>query len=457
MAASDSLVLRRSSRVPMNVPILVTSVAEPHTFSQMCETMVVSAHGCSLRSTAKLDAGVPVHFRTDDGKWAIAHIVDCQPNGNSGWVLGARLDKPTNFWGLTACPEDWTPQNEKPSPNKLQVVKKPVNDLHAVIAELVEPLHAAVSEIRQKLEKRDSNRSRFEISLSYIPPEVQEKLHERLRDELRVEVLHKTRLQSEAVMEATKEAVGQRIKDARNQFRNELASELRKVEERAQGLSDEITAAVQQHIDTGEERLEKKLAEVNLRLEKRSDEFFRALQQKLAAEHCAYRHEVEHIHAGVASEVADIQTEVGNIGKRLGALDKSAHYLESEMERQLSRVSTEIISGARSQLESALDVVLKDLGTRNAKDLEGQLDDACHRLRDVQKEIEHGVSELVKTKVADGLVNFGQTIEALSEDAVTRWRGGLARDLNSMTEILARKCQVENSGEEALEEPSQLM
>ena len=49
-------------------------------------------------------------------------------------------------------------------------------DLHAVIVELVEPLHAAVSEIRQKLERKESNRSSFEISLSYIPPEVQEKV-----------------------------------------------------------------------------------------------------------------------------------------------------------------------------------------------------------------------------------------------------------------------------------------
>ncbi len=457
MAASDSLVLRRSSRVPMSVPILVTSIAEPHTFSQVCETVVVNAHGCALKSSTKLDAGVPVHFRTDDGNWAIAHIVDCRPMGDSSWMLGARLEKPTNLWGLKRVPDDWTPKAE-PSPNKPRLVKKSANDLHAVIAELVEPLQAAVTEIRQKLERRDAKGSRFEISLSYIPPEVQDKLHERLREELRTEVLHKSRLQSEAVMEATKEAVGKRITEARDQFRSELARELAKVEKRAQGLSDEITSAVENHLDSGEERLEQKLVEINVRMEHRSKEFFKALQQRLAADHCAYRHEMEQVHAGVASEVADIQSELGNIGKRLGALDKSAHYLESEMERQLSRVSTEIISGARTQLESALDVVLKDLSTRNSKELESQLDDACHRLRSVQKEIEHGVSELVKTKVADGLVNFGQTIEILSEDAVARWRGGLARDLNSMTDILARKCQPEiNDMVEDVQEPSQTM
>ena len=117
----------------------------------------------------------------------------------------------------------------------------------------MEPLHAAVSEIRQKLERKESNRSQFEISLSYIPPEVEEKIAIRLREELGTQVMDKTRLQAESVLEATKEAIGKRITDARNQFRSELAAELQKVEVRAQGLSDEITAAAQTHFHSAED------------------------------------------------------------------------------------------------------------------------------------------------------------------------------------------------------------
>ena len=106
----------------MNVPILVTSMEEPQpAFSEVCETLVVNAHGCSLRASNKLDAGAPVHFQTKDGNWTMAHIVDCQPleSGQSGWLLGARLEKPNNFWGLERYPEDWAQLLEMPSPIKL--------------------------------------------------------------------------------------------------------------------------------------------------------------------------------------------------------------------------------------------------------------------------------------------------------------------------------------------------
>jgi len=260
MAAPNPSVLRRSSRVQMNVPILVTSLEKPNAFSEVCETLVVNAHGCSLRASSKLEAGAPVQFQTKDGNWTMAHIVDCQPlnHGRTSWMLGAKLDKPTNFWGLENYPEDWAQLIEMPSPNKQRQLVKPapLADLHAVIAELVEPLHAAVSEIRQKLERKESNRSQFDISLSYIPPEVEEKIAIRLREELGTQVMDKTRIQAESVLEATKEAVSKRITDARNQFRSELAAELQKVEVRAQGLSDEITAAVQTHFHSAEEQLE---------------------------------------------------------------------------------------------------------------------------------------------------------------------------------------------------------
>jgi len=433
----------------MNLPILVTSLEQPHAFSEVCETMMVNAHGCSLRANSKLEAGAPVQFQTKDGNWTMAHIVDCQPlnHGRTSWMLGAKFEKPTNFWGLENYPEDWAQLIEMPSPHKQpQLVKPaPLVDLHAVIAELIEPLHAAVSEIRQKLERKESNRSQFEISLSYIPPEVEEKIAVRLREELGTQVMDKTRLQAESVLEATKEAVSKRISDARNQFRGELAAELEKVEVRAQGLSDEITAAVHQHFHSAEEQLEQRLLEAGIRLERRSEELFRTLQNRLGDEHHAYRRELEQVHASVASEVADIHAETSNLATRFNKLDASANHLENELDQRLVRVSSDIISGARTQLESALNVVLRDLGTRNSKELNGQLEDASNRLRIIQKGIETSVSDLVRAKVTDSLVSFGQTIEALAQDAVVRWRYGLAKDLSSMTDILERKPQIRSA------------
>jgi hypothetical protein len=440
--------------VPVTVPILVTSLEEPQpVFSEVCETLVVSAHGCSLRSNTRLDAGLPVQLQSKDGNWTMAHIVDCRPmnSGQSGWMLSAKLDKPENFWGLESCPDDWARLLEMPSPNKSRRLRKTISagngDLRALVAELVEPLRAEVSEIRQKVEQRESRGSNFEISLSYIPPEVQEKLAVRLREELGSEVMEKTRLQSEQVMEATREAIGKRLGDVRNQFRGELSQELLKVEQRAQVLSDEITAAVQKHFQSGGERLEQQLLEAGIRLERRGEEFFRALQQRLADEHAGYRKEMQQVHASVASEVADLQAETSNLSNRMNSLDTAAHDLEKEMDGRLVRVASDIISGARKQLENALDVVLKELGTRNSKELTAQLDEARARLKDVQKGIEVSVSELVKTRVAENLVSFGQTIEALAEESVARWRGGLAKDLGAINEILTRKLQPELGNE----------
>src|SRR5260370_28840942 len=91
------------------MPILVTRLDETR-FSQVCETLVVNAHGCAILSRVKLDAGVPVQFHSQDGRQTTAQVVSCQPmrSDNQVWVLGARLNRPENFWGLRNFPEDWT-------------------------------------------------------------------------------------------------------------------------------------------------------------------------------------------------------------------------------------------------------------------------------------------------------------------------------------------------------------
>ena len=55
--------MRRSSRVPITLPIAVTSLEPSAPFSEICETLVVSAHGCAIFSPTRLEAGIPVQFR----------------------------------------------------------------------------------------------------------------------------------------------------------------------------------------------------------------------------------------------------------------------------------------------------------------------------------------------------------------------------------------------------------
>src|SRR5436305_14733593 len=153
--------MRRSSRVPITLPIAVTSLEPTRPFSEICETLVVSAHGCAIFSPAKLEAGVPVQFRRKGGGATMAHVVDCKPMGagQQGWQVAAKLDRPENFWGLEACPEDWgrleihsddPPTSRKPAGKveKVQPGLKIVTeksqpqfserDLRAVVAEFVQ-------------------------------------------------------------------------------------------------------------------------------------------------------------------------------------------------------------------------------------------------------------------------------------------------------------------------------
>jgi hypothetical protein len=450
MQAPNLSDLRRSSRLPVALPILVTSLEPDSGFSEVCETLVVSAHGCAMRSSMKLDAGAPVQFQSEDGRWTMAHIVDCQPmdSDQQGWKLGAKLDQPDNFWGLETWPDDWSqlsdisafvkqPPQESPLPEYVR--------FRAVIAEFVEPLQAEIRELREKLAQGSTRRSQFDLSLTHIPPEVEEKLLVRLREDLGVQVLRQTRQQSEEVLEAAKEAIGKRITKAHNDFREQVVQDLQVVEQRARGFAEEITEVVQKHLDSGAERFQKQVLEAGIRLEGRSEESLRALQQRLREEHDTFRREMQKVQAALGSESSRLQAQNADLAIRMDKLDESARKLESDLDSRLVQMGSDIISGARTQLEKALDAVLKELGTRNSQELGKQLDDACEHLQGVQKSIEGSISQLLKSQVTGTLLSFGQTMEELAQDSVEQWRQALARDFSSLANTLGRQLRTDGS------------
>ena len=446
-AAQSPDSLRRSSRVPVAVPLLVTSLEPDSGFSEVCETLVVSAHGCAMTSSTKLEKGAPVHFQSKQGRHTTAHIVDCQPlnHGQHGWKLAATLDQPQNFWGLDGCPDDWKRwlateviSDQAPGANLR------VSNLNDLVTHLLEPLQAEVAELREKLAQGSSKRSSFEISLTQIPPEVEEKLWLRLREDLGAQVLRQTKEQSEQVLGAAKQVIDQKIGTAQNEFRQHVTQELRKVENRTQGLTEEINDSLQQHLNTRVERFQQHVMEAGLQLERRSEDFLHGLQQRLAEEYDSYRREMQRTHAQATEESARLHAQIAELNERVSKLDASALRLESEMEVQLNQVAHNIIAAARSQLETSVESVLKELASRNAKEVEYQLNKACDKLEGTRKSIEGSVSELLKTEVAGGLLSFGQTMEELAQDSVGRWRMALGRDLNSLATTLGQQFQMES-------------
>jgi len=473
--------MRRSSRVPITLPIAVTSLEPSAPFSEICETLVVSAHGCAIFSPTRLEAGIPVQFRRKGGGAAKAHVVDCKPMGagQHGWQLAARLDQPENFWGLESCPEDWgrlleihsddpqpsrkMPRSDKAQPSApgLKIVSEKghaqltEHDMRAIVAEFVQPLHAEVVALKEKVAQGDGKRSKFDISLSHIPPEVEEKLWVRLREDLGTQVLKQTQEQSAQVLGSAQTMIEQNIVRALEGFRQQVAQQLQTVQQNAQGLSEEMAEAVGQHFNSNAEKFQKQVADAGARAQHQSEEHFRSLQQRLGQEHDAYRREMQKAQDTVAAESSRLQTQVTGLASRIVQLDDTACRLESGMETRLSQMASDQISAARMQLETAVDVVLKELGTRNAKELDRQLEDARGKLKIVQKGIETSVSDLVKTEVAASLLSFGQTMEELAQDSVGRWRTALSKDLTSVAQILGSGFQKEpasSRGEQEAEE-----
>lgn len=470
--------LRRSSRVPVNVPILVTSLEPGARFSEVCETLEVNAHGCSMRSQVKLDAGAIVHFHSKEGRETTAKVVYCQPldSDREAWRLAARLDRPENFWGLKTFPQDWAgltlpadPAGEMPLATSMaknvQTISPPaekipaslkamLDDLHkqvddkrlrTLVAESMKPLLAEVAELREKLAcaERPRERSKFEVSLSHIPPEVQEQVELRLRKELGPRVLDEARSQSAQVLKEAKGVIKQTTSESHAEFRQKVSEDLRLVEERVQAVSADVVENLQDHARRQMGEFHQHVVDAGHRLKRLSEELLDVQQRTLGNEHDERRSELEQLHATVASESSRVQAEVSDLDGRIGKLDESVRGLESGLDIRLSKMASNTVSSARAQLESTVDVILEELGTRSTQKLENQVEQAGARLGTIQKELENAVSESMRVQAAGTLESFEQSLDELARTSVERCRGALASGLNSLVRSLGDQFQLE--------------
>jgi len=476
MSPANVSVLRRSSRVPIQVPIHVTSLEPKTHFSEVCETLVVNAHGCALRLPVPLDAGSALHLHSREGRETTAHVVTCQPIGpnGQGWMLGARLDQPENFWGLKSYPDDWrgleiaaaSPQRGKfataatsavmhkvqasaaPTRAILDKVEEQLSEdrLRGILAKLVRPLQAEMNELTEKL-ARHSRQNRFEVSLGHIPPELEEKLWQRLRHELGTRVLEQTREQSAALLAAAKADTEQRIGAALTEFRNRLSGEVHAVELRAQALAKELTASTQQQVRAGIEKLQQQGLEAGAELSAQGQKLSSSMEQRLAESHRVHRQEIEELHTAAAATASRLESQVADLNRRVAALNESVRHLEADLDRHLGHLAEEIIAGARTQLEEAVDVTFKDFQARSSNDVDARLDEVCSHLRSIQNRIEHSFSGSLQLQTEEAAQAAEKQFGDLAERSVERWRLALARNLNSVAQTLGQQLQKEFEAE----------
>ncbi len=110
--------IRRSTRLPLEVPVLVTSLDGAAPFSEQCNTTLVNAHGCGLIVSRALPQGIRVRLEILSAKrHTTAQVSEVVPLGGDPetWLIGLELDVPGNFWGIEYAPSDWKIE-ESPSP-----------------------------------------------------------------------------------------------------------------------------------------------------------------------------------------------------------------------------------------------------------------------------------------------------------------------------------------------------
>jgi len=102
--------IRRSTRLPLEVPVSVTSLNEDFPFAEQGQTTLVNAHGCGLISPRAPAPGIRVRLEIVSAKrHTTARVAEVVPLGGDPetWLVGLELEIPGNFWGVEYAPSDW--------------------------------------------------------------------------------------------------------------------------------------------------------------------------------------------------------------------------------------------------------------------------------------------------------------------------------------------------------------
>ena len=115
MELSTPRIARRSTRVRVEIPVMVTSLDRLRPFAEKCVVLVVSAQGCGFRSSQALQIGTPVLLSELPAGSGSGRVANCLPLGEEGkqFLIGVALYNHGNVWGVADPPDDWniTPES----------------------------------------------------------------------------------------------------------------------------------------------------------------------------------------------------------------------------------------------------------------------------------------------------------------------------------------------------------
>ncbi len=436
--------LRRSSRVPTAVPILVTSLDGPQ-FSEVCQTLVVNAHGCLMLSPVKLDSGAPLRFHTKEGREATAHVVSCQPVGSDthNWRLSARLDRPENFWGVKNCPKDWalpsvlvqTRPPQSVSPNTLPAHHLPAQHLPA--HQMTLPARQTSEAPTEAMIDRAARQMEAHVR-QLIEEKVAEKIQEKIKEEIEGKIEEKiaesvSPLQAEIAslreQLAERKAKPPRFEVSLSSIPPELERQLetrlkdnlapRALEEARQQYTNLLAAAkaaIDQKTREGHEDFLRKVAEELKGVEKRAQDISMHISGSAR----------EHLHRGLDGFHEQL-VEGGNSLKRL-----------SEELLQFVHDSLHTEHGARlAELEQLRATVAAE-SSRLHEHIE-YLDVRIRNLDESVRTMESGLDKRLSQMSSNTVKESRRQLESVGNDILEEWTArGAAAAANQVEEATAK-------------------
>jgi hypothetical protein len=111
MTAEKSKLDRRSTRLPIAIPITISGVdAEGRAYTENVRTVVINKHGGKIATTRPLALGAGVlienHAMHSVAKSTVVWLGENTPSGELHQV-GLQLLEARNIWGIAFPPDDW--------------------------------------------------------------------------------------------------------------------------------------------------------------------------------------------------------------------------------------------------------------------------------------------------------------------------------------------------------------
>jgi len=167
-------------------------------------------------------------------------------------------------------------------------------------------------------------------------------------------------------------------------------------------------------------------------------------QQQRIAELCdAHRRELEQARAALASDSARLQAQVADLDARIARLNESALALESGLDARLSKLSSNVVSGTRDQLENTVEALLEELKAQSVQQLEADLEEARVRQEKIREGIENAISESMWLHEAGMLKAFEANVDEVARESVARYKTKLASGFQSLMQNLGTHFQQE--------------